>query len=293
MANYTVRQGDTLWQIAQRLLGDGSRWREIAPPGLSDPTRLQPGTVLTIPDQQAANPQSPPIPIPRARPQALQNAAQPAPMPRPRPDSASSPAPQAASAPPPQQMDFGSMTTAQLAEVVRSGSLTPEQLRVVSQVLDIRRQQAEAALVAQQPRIDAADRQFQSVPAAPLPAADATRYADPLRNDPGAAPTPTMSAPSTPAVAGAPTRADQVRERMMQMAAAEMQPTPAGPPQPMTPLAFAMTGRPPEPQPSMTDMLVEALMSGQITAQDLPPEAQAMLIQMLMGGQQQNIGTAF
>ncbi|KKM96624.1 hypothetical protein LCGC14_1135230 [marine sediment metagenome] len=47
---YTVKSGDTLWVIAQRLLGSGSRWRELlGPSGLAanfDPRRLQIGTVI-------------------------------------------------------------------------------------------------------------------------------------------------------------------------------------------------------------------------------------------------------
>ena len=46
----TVKSGDTLWAIAQRVLGDGSRWRELlGPSGLSanfDPRTLQIGTVI-------------------------------------------------------------------------------------------------------------------------------------------------------------------------------------------------------------------------------------------------------
>lgn len=51
-----VKPGDTLWGIAQRELGDGSRWKEIAQAsGLGkdfDPTKLQPGTKLTIPPKK-------------------------------------------------------------------------------------------------------------------------------------------------------------------------------------------------------------------------------------------------
>lgn len=47
---YTVRSGDTLYGIAQRFLGDGSRWTEIANMnGIDDPTELQIGTVLDLP----------------------------------------------------------------------------------------------------------------------------------------------------------------------------------------------------------------------------------------------------
>lgn len=50
---YTVRPGDDLWTIAERLLGDGLQWRRIAElnPSLADPTReLVAGTELTLPE---------------------------------------------------------------------------------------------------------------------------------------------------------------------------------------------------------------------------------------------------
>ena len=46
---YTVRQGDTLWDIACRFYGDGTRWRAIAAKnGVTDPRKLQVGKVLTL-----------------------------------------------------------------------------------------------------------------------------------------------------------------------------------------------------------------------------------------------------
>lgn len=45
MPTYTVKPGDTLWDIAQRYLGSGSRWKELGYTG--DPTKLKPGTVLS------------------------------------------------------------------------------------------------------------------------------------------------------------------------------------------------------------------------------------------------------
>lgn len=47
---HTVAAGDSLWAIAVRYLGTGVRWREIATlNGITDPRRLQIGTVLAIP----------------------------------------------------------------------------------------------------------------------------------------------------------------------------------------------------------------------------------------------------
>ncbi|WHH58314.1 LysM peptidoglycan-binding domain-containing protein [Petroclostridium sp. X23] len=50
---YTVKPGDTLWKIAQKTLGSGSRYREIyeasKPPIGSNPNVIYAGQVLTIP----------------------------------------------------------------------------------------------------------------------------------------------------------------------------------------------------------------------------------------------------
>lgn len=47
---YTVRPGDTLIDIAERLLGDGARWGDLAAAnGIKDPRDLAPGKVLKIP----------------------------------------------------------------------------------------------------------------------------------------------------------------------------------------------------------------------------------------------------
>jgi nucleoid-associated protein YgaU len=49
---YTVEEGDTLWTIAVKLYGDGSRWQDIYDANrgaLPNPTLLAPGTKLTVP----------------------------------------------------------------------------------------------------------------------------------------------------------------------------------------------------------------------------------------------------
>ncbi len=47
---YTVRPGDTLFQIAQQFYGDGRLWGKIcAANGKLLPESLQPGHILTIP----------------------------------------------------------------------------------------------------------------------------------------------------------------------------------------------------------------------------------------------------
>lgn len=52
-ATYQVRPGDSLWAIAKRALGDGSRWREIYEANRDaigpDPNVIQVGVVLRIP----------------------------------------------------------------------------------------------------------------------------------------------------------------------------------------------------------------------------------------------------
>lgn len=50
---YTVKPGDTLWAIAKRTLGDGSRWREVYEANVSvigkDPNLILPGQTLRLP----------------------------------------------------------------------------------------------------------------------------------------------------------------------------------------------------------------------------------------------------
>lgn len=46
-----IQPGDSLWKLARRHLGSGSRWNDLfaANPGISDPNHIQPGTVLVVP----------------------------------------------------------------------------------------------------------------------------------------------------------------------------------------------------------------------------------------------------
>ena len=47
---YTVVSGDTLWAIAERFYGDGSKYQRIADAsGVANPDLIHPGQVLTIP----------------------------------------------------------------------------------------------------------------------------------------------------------------------------------------------------------------------------------------------------
>lgn len=46
---YTVKRGDTLWAIACRFYGDGTRWSDLAARNhIGDPKKLQVGKVLTL-----------------------------------------------------------------------------------------------------------------------------------------------------------------------------------------------------------------------------------------------------
>ncbi|GAA3528185.1 hypothetical protein AFL01nite_02610 [Aeromicrobium flavum] len=55
-ADYVVKRGDSLWRIAERLLGDGTRYPEIATLNTdvlgARPDFITPGTVLRVPDVQ-------------------------------------------------------------------------------------------------------------------------------------------------------------------------------------------------------------------------------------------------
>jgi hypothetical protein len=58
-AAYTVRAHDSLYRIAQRVLGDGNRWREIFALNrgtIADPNRLYPGMALRLPGAAASSP---------------------------------------------------------------------------------------------------------------------------------------------------------------------------------------------------------------------------------------------
>jgi LysM repeat protein len=66
---YTVRPGDSLWAIADRLLGDGGRYREIAAlNGLRDPRSLRTGQVLRLPGAARASAPAAPAPAAPAAP---------------------------------------------------------------------------------------------------------------------------------------------------------------------------------------------------------------------------------
>ncbi len=68
--DYTVVSGDSLWGIAASLLGDGSRWREIAACNNLDDAIIYVGQVLRIPiptGNQASAPQPQPEPQPQPR----------------------------------------------------------------------------------------------------------------------------------------------------------------------------------------------------------------------------------
>jgi len=79
---YQVQRGDTLWEIAQGVYGNGVFWEAIAAAnGITDPRQLQPGQTIIIPDvtQMGADASAPEGPMGMARGNPM------APVPRPRP----------------------------------------------------------------------------------------------------------------------------------------------------------------------------------------------------------------
>ena len=47
---YTIQKGDTLWSVARRFLGDGTRYKEIMNLNSLESTTIYPGQVLKIPN---------------------------------------------------------------------------------------------------------------------------------------------------------------------------------------------------------------------------------------------------
>ena len=56
---YEVKQGDTLWKIAQEQLGDGNRYREIMELNGLTSTEIYPGDLLRLPGQTEETPSTP------------------------------------------------------------------------------------------------------------------------------------------------------------------------------------------------------------------------------------------
>ncbi|HEY8714555.1 MAG TPA: LysM peptidoglycan-binding domain-containing protein, partial [Candidatus Acidoferrum sp.] len=59
-----VKAGDSLWKLAQTLLGDGHRWKEIAAanPGIANPKHIVPGMALNVAGSVPATPMTPSAP---------------------------------------------------------------------------------------------------------------------------------------------------------------------------------------------------------------------------------------
>ncbi len=54
---HTVEEGESLWKIAEKTLGNGARYQEVFEanrPMLSDPDKIYPGQVLRIPQTKTA-----------------------------------------------------------------------------------------------------------------------------------------------------------------------------------------------------------------------------------------------
>ena len=64
-SSYTVEKGDSLWRIAAKELGSGSKWTEIYEANketIRDPNLIYVGQVLTIPDGENEPEVTPPVP---------------------------------------------------------------------------------------------------------------------------------------------------------------------------------------------------------------------------------------
>jgi nucleoid-associated protein YgaU/DNA-binding SARP family transcriptional activator len=114
-----VEPGDTLWQIAQEVLGDGDRYPEIAaastdlqPDGgrLRDPNLIRPGWRLTVPAPPATAPAASTSPADTTSPSAPVIAPQAPAAPPPPPPPAKAPPPPARSAPGAPTASTGSAT---------------------------------------------------------------------------------------------------------------------------------------------------------------------------------------
>jgi nucleoid-associated protein YgaU len=59
---YTIRRGDTLWDLAEKFYGDPNKYRQIAiANGINNPDQISVGQVIKLPSQNS--------PIPRSRPE--------------------------------------------------------------------------------------------------------------------------------------------------------------------------------------------------------------------------------
>jgi len=67
---YTVKKGDTLWDIAKKQLGSGAKYKEIAKlnPQIKDPNRIYPGQVLKLPGEIVPKPATTTAPKPVSGP---------------------------------------------------------------------------------------------------------------------------------------------------------------------------------------------------------------------------------